>query len=262
MDNGNCTRGHFTDKQNGGQGVTATYSNYPLSYLLDGGGGVMTSNEGLQHYLSMMMNGGMYNGRRLISEGNYQQMISPFVDINGLGKISYGFGWLMMERSGARFVFHPGNTGASTTLLGFITNENVGLFVVNNVNFPPMPIYVNIMQMISDFKISSASDPLLEMQKDFVGKYLSIGGVERVEIENINSDLFSKFLSVDVYGSADLHKPMQPVDRQDADTTHEFYFVRSVDRSLAGQNRVKVLIERVADKLWMTIGINKYKKIQ
>lgn len=222
----------------------------------------MTSNEGLQHYLSMMMNGGMYNGRRLISEGNYQQMISPFVDINGPGKISYGFGWLMMERSGARFVFHPGNTGASTTLLGFITNENVGLFVVNNVNFPPMPIYVNIMQMISDFKISSASDPLLEMQKDFVGKYLSIGGVERVEIEKINSDLFIKFLSVDVYGSADLHKPMQPVDRQDADTTHEFYFVRSVDRSLAGQNRVKVLIERVADQLWMTIGINKYKKIQ
>ncbi|MCE7736952.1 MAG: serine hydrolase, partial [Candidatus Heimdallarchaeota archaeon] len=261
--NGNSTRGHLTDKQNGGQGVTATYANYPLSELIDGGGGVMTNNEGLQHFLSMMMNGGMYNGRRLISEQNYRQMISPFVEINRSTHISYGFGWLLREHNGVRFVFHPGNTGASTTLLGFLMNENVGMFVVNNVNFPPIPIYMNMLQMITGFNFSPEVDQLTENHKEFVGKYLSIGGVEKLEIEIINSDLFIRYLSVDVYGSDELYKPLQPVssDGTGMNAAEEFYFVRSVTRSLAGQEKVKVIIERVNGQVWMTIGINKYKKI-
>lgn len=261
-DNGNSTRGHFTDKQNGGQRITATYSNYPLSQLLDGGGGVMTNNEGLQHFLSMMMNGGVYNGKRLISEHNYHQMISPFVVINASAKTSYGFGWLMMERNGVRLVFHTGNTGASTTLLGFVVNENVGLFMVNNINFPPMPIYVNILQMITDFKFSPELGKLAEKQSDLVGKYQSIGGVEKVEIENINSDLFIRFLSVDVYGSADLYTPLQPLDNTDVGTTRQLFFVRPVARSRTGEEKVKVLVEWIANQLWITIGINKYKKIE
>ena len=73
-----------------------------------------------------------------------------------------------------------------------------------------------------------------------------------------------KFLSVDVYGSADIYKTLEPVqlsDDREMDTAQEFYFVRSPGRSLVGGDKVKVLIERVANQFWMTIGINKYKKI-
>ena len=193
------------------------------------------------------MKGGVFNDQRLISESSYQQLITPFVEIYQARGISYGFGWLLMKKKDKLFVFHPGNTGASTILFGFMVEDNFGMFITNNITYPPLPIYGRLMQIISDVEFSLPPDDILSVtKKDFIGSYQGIGDVEHVEIENISGDLFVKFTSVDVYGDSAINRPL----RQSGD---EYYYIGSA-------GKVRVYMETIDSQEWLTMGINKYKK--
>ncbi len=247
-DDGNATYGHLSDKQTKGNGIVSTYQNYPISELVDGGGGVMASNQDLQNFMLMMMNYGAFRDKRLISLDSYKQLITPVVEVNRTRGISCGLGWLLLKSKGKLFVFHPGNTGASATFFGFFVEEKFGMFITNNINHPPLPIYFEIMKNIYDGEFNIPPNDLLSISgKDFVGKYHGIGNIEHLEIENLRGDLYVNLLLVDVYGVENRHKSLHY-------SNDEYYIVE-------GNEKTKIYLETIDDEQWVTIGINKYRKM-
>lgn len=67
-------------------------------------GGIAASAEDMAHYLIALNNGGVYQGKRILSEEGIRMMHTPGSGTNG----SYGMGWDIGEFNGRRLVYHGG----------------------------------------------------------------------------------------------------------------------------------------------------------
>jgi CubicO group peptidase (beta-lactamase class C family) len=100
-------------------------------------GGVWSTVNDMARYLLLALNTGELEGIRLVSERNYIHTQQPQIQINAT--LNYGLGWILGEYAGNPLIFHDGNALGYTSLMGFLPAQGVGVVVLVNAAYSPLP---------------------------------------------------------------------------------------------------------------------------
>jgi CubicO group peptidase (beta-lactamase class C family) len=95
-------------------------------------GGVMTTTNDLARYLLLHMNGGEYDGARILSEAAVAAMHAPAIDRHTTAGDGYGLGFYTGQHRGQAKVWHWGRTLRNGGLAITIPEAKVGLAVLYN----------------------------------------------------------------------------------------------------------------------------------
>jgi CubicO group peptidase (beta-lactamase class C family) len=106
-------------------------------------GSINSSGRDMSKWLIFQLNGGVYEGKRLISEKNVREMQSPQMVIPLDGEIptvffpdsiqlSYGMGWFVQDYRGHQLIIHAGDIDGFATMVVLIPEIHTGYFVVIN----------------------------------------------------------------------------------------------------------------------------------
>lgn len=99
-------------------------------------GGLNSNAEDMAQWLRLMLGGGMLDGRRLLSDKGYHELLTPLVEMAG-GQ--YGLGLFMEEWHGHRVYFHPGGVRGFGTRCEFVPDLGLGWVVLTNVDDQQLP---------------------------------------------------------------------------------------------------------------------------
>lgn len=121
--------------------------------------GVVSNIDDMFKWITLHMNEGEYNGKRLVSEKNMREMHSaqalmhmfpwrfPEVETDG----SYGMAWFIQYYRGRKFVWHTGEIEGFCTLEGFLPDEKIGIMLAMNIHKPlNMPILMTTCYTVFD----------------------------------------------------------------------------------------------------------------
>jgi CubicO group peptidase (beta-lactamase class C family) len=106
-------------------------------------GSINSSASDMSKWLIFQLNGGIYEGKRLISEKNMREMHIPQMVIPPDGEIptvffpdsmqlSYGLGWFVQDYHGHQLILHAGDIDGFATMVVLIPEIHTGYFVVIN----------------------------------------------------------------------------------------------------------------------------------
>lgn len=260
----NCTHGHVINQTGAEKNIVATFPNYPISYLLDGGGGILSCNADMSNYLLMMINRGSFNGKQIFSDAIYVKLTMPCIKVHQehssileSATRYYGFGWAIVDnflQTSNRFILHPGNTGASTALIGFFPEKKIGLLFLNNINSNPFLTSFNILASILDNNAAASQPGIIKYYKNIIGTFISPGIKASITIENKDGTLY--FYTTDIHvGAVDnISKALHPFNTKYTSDSLNF-FVNF------GNSRIGVYFEENNNYMWLTFAGRKYKKI-
>jgi CubicO group peptidase (beta-lactamase class C family) len=104
----------------------------------------------LMNWVEMQLNQGLYKNKPLISTSTLQEMHSPQVVVSGTPEhkeavlSTYGIGWGVLSYRGHYYVSHDGGTNGSTSVVGLLPNEGVGVVVLANKNLTTLPRVISL----------------------------------------------------------------------------------------------------------------------
>lgn len=134
-------------------------------------GSINSSARDMAKWITFVMNGGVVNGKRLVSEKGFEEWTKNQMNISPNGKFAYGLGWFLQEWNGMKVVQHGGNIDGFNSLVAMIPEKKLGFVMLTNVSGSPlgnelMPIvWENILGNPNAKVVNSA-----DMSKE-VGKY-------------------------------------------------------------------------------------------
>ncbi len=135
-------------------------------------GSINSSANDMAKWITFVMNGGVVDGKRLVSEKGYDEWTKNQMNIAPNGKFAYGLGWFLREWNGLKVVEHGGNIDGFNALVAMIPEKKLGFVMLTNVSGSPlgnelMPIvWENILGNPNQAQTVTAD----AMQKE-VGKY-------------------------------------------------------------------------------------------
>lgn len=94
-------------------------------------GGLRTDVIDLSHFLIAHMNGGVYNGIRILSEESIEEMHTVQYENSNYG-FEYGLGFQIWEKGGDIYIGHTGGLYGVTTKMVFRKSDNVGIIFFTN----------------------------------------------------------------------------------------------------------------------------------
>jgi hypothetical protein len=103
-----------------------------------GGGGIISSASDMTHYLIAQMNGGVYNGTRIVSAKAMQEMHAPLSPPTAQGVIpiseatSYGLGWAVGTINGQPVITHDGQTRDFDAAMAILPEQKIAVVVLMN----------------------------------------------------------------------------------------------------------------------------------
>ncbi len=101
-------------------------------------GSVYSNASDMAQWLRFMLAGGIIGGKRLVSEKNYNEVISPqFKNIGGTDT-SYGLGWFLINRKGHKIVQHGGSIDGFRAEVSMMPDENLGFVILTNSYKTPL----------------------------------------------------------------------------------------------------------------------------
>jgi CubicO group peptidase (beta-lactamase class C family) len=176
--------------------LVATPSVLPLK-LEYAAGGLMSSVKELANYLIAYMNGGVFDGTRVLGSDLLEEMYKPRISVHSsfYGKRGYGYGWLADEDFfGHRSVGHAGSTLVSNANLLFVPDMKMGVAVASNNGA------ADSVHMIAPFVLAllMGKDPMKriptfkieKMMSMLTGQYESYKGIEKISIVRKGGILF------------------------------------------------------------------------
>jgi CubicO group peptidase (beta-lactamase class C family) len=100
-------------------------------------GAINSNARDLVKWLQFMMNGGTVEGKRLVSEGAYKELITPQMAVTPTDN-NYGLGWFLKDWKGHRIVHHGGNIDGFNAMVSWVPDQNVGFVTLTNVGASPL----------------------------------------------------------------------------------------------------------------------------
>lgn len=117
--------------------------------LIDSAGAINSNIDELTHWLQMLLAGGVYKHKALISPATLQELHAPQVIVPGAPEskesllYAYGIGWGVLSYRGHYFVSHDGVSDGFTSMAGLFPGENIGIVVLVNKNMTTLPRYLS-----------------------------------------------------------------------------------------------------------------------
>jgi len=112
-------------------------------------GAINSNARDLGNWLRLMLGGGVFEGRRLVSERGFKELVSKHIQLVGgwvgllvRGRYHYGLGWQIEERGSRQFIYHVGGIDGFTSLVYVVPDRNLGFAVLCNVFDNRVPMRV------------------------------------------------------------------------------------------------------------------------
>ena len=147
-------------------------------------GAINSSARDMAQWVRLMLNNGTYNGKRIVSEKGFDELVRKQMNI--AGPMDYGLGWFLRQWNGHKVVEHGGNIDGFNSQVAFMPDQKVGFVLLTNVTasslgaFAMNTIWKNIVGDPKSAETTSsapAGDPKIE-----VGTYKIAGAPVTFEV--------------------------------------------------------------------------------
>jgi CubicO group peptidase (beta-lactamase class C family) len=108
-------------------------------------GAINAGARDMGRYLRMLLAGGSFDGRPVVAPGDLAVMTSAQIVLPDarrhpeLGPAHYGLGWFVSSYRGERMVEHGGDLPGVSTLLAFLPQAKIGVYVAANLSGSALP---------------------------------------------------------------------------------------------------------------------------
>jgi CubicO group peptidase (beta-lactamase class C family) len=99
-------------------------------------GAINSNARDMAQWLRLMLGGGVFEGKRLVSEKNFAELVKPQQKI--AGNIHYGLGWFLRDWHGHKVVEHGGNIDGFNALVALMPDQKLGFVLLTNVTASPL----------------------------------------------------------------------------------------------------------------------------
>lgn len=105
-------------------------------------GAINSSARDMAQWVRFMLNNGTINSKRLVSEKNFNELITK--QINVVGSVDYGMGWFLRQWNGHKVVEHGGNIDGFNSEVALMPDQKLGFVLLTNVTASPLgPMAMN-----------------------------------------------------------------------------------------------------------------------
>lgn len=113
-------------------------------------GGVWSTVNDMARYLLMVIGEGELQGVRVVSADNLKHTWQSQIQISATTE--YGLGWILGQYAGNPLIFHDGNALGYSSLMGFLPEQGVGVVVLVNAAYSPLPnlVLTRALELIYD----------------------------------------------------------------------------------------------------------------
>ncbi|HWT00252.1 MAG TPA: serine hydrolase domain-containing protein [Pyrinomonadaceae bacterium] len=163
-------------------------------------GSINSSARDMAQWLRLMLNGGVFEGKRLVSEKNFKELVEPHNKISD--KISYGLGWFLREWEGHKVVEHGGNIDGFNAAVALMPDQKLGFALLTNISnsalapFAMETVWSNLVGKpgADVARAEAPGDPTRE-----VGKYLLAGAGIAFDVDMKDGNLMMAVPGQPVY---------------------------------------------------------------
>ena len=99
-------------------------------------GAINSTAREMAAWLRFMLGGGVFDGKRLVSEKGYSEFTSKQMTIGG--KVSYGLGWFLRDWNGHKVLEHGGNIDGFNAEVALMPDQNLGFVLLTNISASPL----------------------------------------------------------------------------------------------------------------------------
>jgi CubicO group peptidase (beta-lactamase class C family) len=95
--------------------------------------GAINSNVNeMSQWIRLMLNRGVFNGKRLVSESSFEELVKPQMAMSP--KVGYGLGWMLREWNGHKIAEHGGNIDGFNAHVALMPDQKLGFVLLTNVS--------------------------------------------------------------------------------------------------------------------------------
>jgi CubicO group peptidase (beta-lactamase class C family) len=107
-------------------------------------GAINSNAKDMGQWLRLLLGGGAIDGKRLVSEKGFQEMLVKHIKVGEaqFGEAHYGLGLFVDEwdgRSGRQLYFHPGSTNGFYAMVAFAPALKLGFAILTNGDDSALP---------------------------------------------------------------------------------------------------------------------------
>jgi CubicO group peptidase (beta-lactamase class C family) len=95
-------------------------------------GAINSSAREMAEWVRLMLGGGVYGGKRLVSEAGFAELVKPQMKV--VGNVDYGLGWFLRDWNGHKVAEHGGNIDGFNAQVAVMPDQHVGFVLLTNVS--------------------------------------------------------------------------------------------------------------------------------
>ena len=99
-------------------------------------GAINSSATEMAQWVRLMLGGGVFEGKRLVSEASFAELFKPRISAGG--GADYGYGWFLRDWNGHRVVEHGGNIDGFNAQVALMPDQNLGIVLLTNISASPL----------------------------------------------------------------------------------------------------------------------------
>jgi CubicO group peptidase (beta-lactamase class C family) len=100
-------------------------------------GAINSNARDMAQWLRLMLGGGAFEGKRLVSENSFAELSKPQMKVGG--NVNYGLGWMLREWHGHKVVEHGGNIDGFNAQVALMPDQRLGFVMLTNVSASTLP---------------------------------------------------------------------------------------------------------------------------
>ncbi len=163
--------------------------------------GAINSNiTDMTKWVQFMLDGGVWNGKRLVSEQSFAELTVPRITV--AGEMKYGYGWFLRNWNGHKVVEHGGNIDGFNAEVALMPDQHLGFVMLTNVTASSLgetaltTVWENLVGRPVSAGAANAGSPGAAQQttvaqptntangpmKELVGPYRAVSGPFKMEV--------------------------------------------------------------------------------
>jgi CubicO group peptidase (beta-lactamase class C family) len=137
-------------------------------------GAINSNARDMAQWLRLMLNDGVFEGKRLVSEKNFKELIAVQHKVGG--NVNYGLGWFLRDWNNHKVVEHGGNIDGFNALVAMMPDQKLGFVMLTNISESGLGTYAmetvwsNLVGQ-PETNVAKSNEPASDPSNE-VGKYL------------------------------------------------------------------------------------------
>lgn len=139
-------------------------------------GAINSNARDMAQWLRLMLGGGAFEGKRLVSEKNFAELVKPQMKVGG--NVNYGLGWMLRDWHGHKVAEHGGNIDGFNAQVALMPDQHLGFVMLTNVSASTLPsaameaVWSNLVGNPDAPKPDTATGASAVRVEDEAGSYL------------------------------------------------------------------------------------------